>query len=100
MTYGFSLYRLGRSAEGIEIIKKLPAAGLHDPHAAVYAAILFLDENQVAAAREFTAAAQAGPIFAEEKKLLDKAMAKAEAAAPGPSATASPVSSPPASSTP
>ena len=100
VTYGFSLYRLGRSAEGIEIIKKLPAAGLHDPHAAVYAAILFLDENQVAAAREFTAAAQAGPIFREEKKLLDEAMAKAEAAAPGPSATASPVSSPPASSTP
>ncbi len=46
MTYAFSLYGLGRSAEGIEIMKKLPAEGLHDPHAAVYAAVLLLDENQ------------------------------------------------------
>ena len=46
MTYAFSLYGLGRTAEGMEIMKKLPAEGVHDPHAAVYAAILFLDENQ------------------------------------------------------
>jgi lipopolysaccharide biosynthesis regulator YciM len=90
MTYAFSLYGLGRTAEGIEIIKKLPAEGVHDPHAAVYAAILFLDENQVAVAREYIAAAQAGPIFPEEKKLLDEAIAKASAATPSPSATPSP----------
>ncbi len=46
MTYAFSLYGLGRSAEGIEIMKKLPPERLHDPHAAVYAAVLLLDENQ------------------------------------------------------
>jgi predicted Zn-dependent protease len=90
MTYAFSLYGLGRSADGIEIMKKLPAEGLHDPHAAVYAAVLFLDENQIAAAQEYLDAAQAGPIFPEEKKLLDEAIAKTSAAAPGPSATPSP----------
>jgi len=89
MTYAFSLYTLGRTAEGVEIVKKLPADGVHDPHAAVYAAILFLDDNQSAAAKEYIAAAQAGPIFPEEKKLLDEAIAKASAA-PAPSATPSP----------
>jgi len=87
MTYAFSLYGLGRSAEGIEIMKKLPAPAVHDAHAAVYAAILLLDENQIAAAREYVAAAQAGPIFSEEKKLLDEAIAKASTAAPSPTPT-------------
>ncbi|HEV2841547.1 MAG TPA: hypothetical protein VGW39_09510 [Chthoniobacterales bacterium] len=84
MTYAFSLYSLGRSAEGIDIMKKLPPEGLHDPHAAVYAAVLLLDENQVAAAREYIATAQAGPIFPEEKKLLDEAIEKAGATVPSP----------------
>jgi len=87
MTYAFSLYGQGRSAEGIEVMKKLPVEGLHDPHAAVYAAVLFLDENQIAAAQQYLAAAQAGPIFPEEKKLLDEAIAKATATAPSPTAT-------------
>jgi hypothetical protein len=87
MTYAFSLYGLGRTAEGIEIMKKLPPEGVHDPHAAVYAAILLLDENQVAAAQEYIAAAQAGPIFPEEKKLLEEAIAKAGVPLPNPSAT-------------
>jgi thioredoxin-like negative regulator of GroEL len=84
MTYAFSLYALGRSAEGIEIMKKLPVEGLHDPHAAVYAAVLLLDENQIAAAQEYLSAALAGPIFPEEKKLLDEAIAKANATVPSP----------------
>jgi cytochrome c-type biogenesis protein CcmH/NrfG len=88
MTYAFSLFGLGRSAEGIEIMKKLPAEGLHDPHAAVYAAVLLLDENQIAAAQEYLSAAQAGPIFPEEKKLLDEAIAKANAA-PSPTSASS-----------
>ena len=87
MTYAFSLYGLGRSAEGIEVMKKLPAEGLTDPHVAVYAAVLLLDENQVAAAQKYLAAAQSAPIFPEEKKLLDEAVAKAGAAGPTPSAT-------------
>jgi hypothetical protein len=94
MTYAFSLYGLGRTAEGIEIMKKLPAEGLHDPHAAVYAAVLLLDENQVAAAQEYIATAQAGPIFPEEKKLLDEAIEKAGVPNPSPTprATATPKS--------
>jgi hypothetical protein len=87
ITYVFSLYGLGRSADGIEIMKKLPAEKLHDPHAAVYAAVLLLDENQIPAAQEYLTAAQSGPIFPEEKKLLDEAIAKTSGPAPSPSAT-------------
>jgi hypothetical protein len=92
MTYAYSLYMLGRTADGIAIMNKLPPAGVHDPHAAVYAALLLLDENQVAAAQEYIAAAQAGPIFPEEKKLLDEALAKVKSTpTPAPTATASPL---------
>jgi predicted Zn-dependent protease len=94
MTYAFSLYGLGRSAEGIEIMKKLPAEELHDSHAAVYAAVLLLDENQIAAAQEYILAAQSGLIFPEEKKLLDEAIAKASAAGPSPSTSPSATATP------
>ena len=93
MTYAFSLYTLGRTPEGIEVMKKLPPEGLRDPHAAVYAALLLLDENQAPAAQEYVFAAQAGPIFPEEKKLLDEALAKSRT-------TPAPASSPAASPTP
>jgi len=90
MTYAFSLYVLGRTAEGVEIMKKLPAEGVHDPHAAVYAAVLLLDENQAPAAQEYVFAAQAGPIFPEEKKLLEEAIAKTKSPTPIASPSASP----------
>lgn len=92
MTYAFSLYGLGRTAEGVQIMKKLPPEGVHDPHAAVYAAVLLLDENDPAAALEFIAAAQAGPIFPEERKLLEEAMTKVKS--PPPAATPSPTPAP------
>jgi lipopolysaccharide biosynthesis regulator YciM len=94
MTYAFSLYGLGRTAEGLEIMKKLPPEGVHDPHAAVYAAILLLDENQIAAAQEYIAAAREGPIFPEEKKLLEEAIAKSSAATPPPSPSPTPSPTP------
>jgi len=96
MTYAFSLYGLGRSAEGVEIMKKLPVEGLHDPHAAVYAAVLLLDENQVEAAQEFVSFAREGPIFPEEKKLLESAIAKTKAntTTVSPTPTASPTPTP------
>jgi lipopolysaccharide biosynthesis regulator YciM len=102
MTYAFSLYVLGRTAEGIEIMKKLPPDQLHDPHAAVYAALLLADENMADPAKDFIDTARRGPIFAEEKKLLEEAAAKvASLAAPSPapagSTTASPVPAPPGS---
>ncbi len=90
MTYAFSLYGLGRTAEGIEIMKKLPPEGVHDPHAAVYAAILLLDENQVAAAQEYINAARNGPIFPEEKKMLEEAIAKTTASQTTPTPSPSP----------
>src|SRR4051812_15793140 len=90
MTYAFSLYGLGRTAEGVEIMKKLPREGVRDPHAAVYAAILLLDENDAAGAQEYVTAAQAGPVYPEEKKLLDEALAKTKSNTPPPTPGASP----------
>src|SRR6266516_2191972 len=73
VTYAFCLYRLGRSAEGLGIIKKLPADQLHDPHAAVYVALLLVESNQAEAAKEYIDAAGDGTIYTEEKQLLDEA---------------------------
>jgi thioredoxin-like negative regulator of GroEL len=100
LTYAFSLYVAGRTAEGVEILKQIPPEQLDDPHVSVYAAVLYLDENQLDAAKPYLAAAQKDPLYAEEKKLLDEAAAKANSlAAPPPSpAPASP--SPPAASPP
>ena len=91
VTYAFSLYRLGRSAEGLEIIKKLPPDQLHDPHAAVYVALLLVDANQLEAAKEYIDAADDGRIYAEEKNLLDEARVKLAMASSSPSPSASPV---------
>ena len=88
MTYAYSLYMLGRTAEAIAIMKKLPPEGVRDSHAAVYAALLLLDENNAPAAQEYIALAQAGPIFPEEKKLLDEALTKARST-PAPATTPS-----------
>ncbi|PYL06219.1 MAG: hypothetical protein DME34_09490 [Verrucomicrobia bacterium] len=102
VTYAFSLYGLGRSNEGLEIIKKLPPDQLRDPHAAVYLAALLLDENQNDAAREFIDAAERGPIYLEEKRLLDEAKQKlaSPSATPAPSPAPSPVTTPTAPITP
>ncbi len=85
VTYAFSLYGQGRTTEGIEIIHKLPVDQLHDPHAAVYTAVLLMDENQLEPAREYIEAARRGPIFVEERKLLDEAISKSNPAAAKPS---------------
>jgi len=105
VTYAFSLYAQGRTAEGIQVLKKLKPEDLHDPHAAVYTAVLLLDDNQPAAAKEYVEIAQHGPIFVEEKKLLDETLSKMNAPAgpsPGPSSTrgSSPAPSPAATATP
>jgi hypothetical protein len=90
VTYAFSLYRLGRAAEALEIIRKLPADQLHDPHAAVYVAVLLLDSNQAETAKEYIDAAEDGEIYNEERKLLEDARNKLAAATPSPSTSASP----------
>ncbi|PYJ74766.1 MAG: hypothetical protein DME72_01770 [Verrucomicrobia bacterium] len=91
VTYAFSLDRLGRNAEGLEIIKKLPPSQLHDPHAAVYVALLLVDANQLDAAKEYIDATDDEKIYSEEKKLLDEARAKLAMASSSPSPSASPL---------
>jgi predicted Zn-dependent protease len=98
LTYAFSLYGLGRTGEGLEIIRKFRPEPLHDPHAAVYVAVLLLDENQLEAARDYIQTAQRGPIFVEEKKLLDESLSKTNlaTATPSPSVSPKPEEAPPA----
>ena len=98
VTYAFSLYALGRTAEGLEALRKLTPEQLNDPHAAVYMAVLLLDDNQFQAAAGFIAAARKGPLFPEEKKLLDETEAKA--LPDPPQSSPSPAASTPASPTP
>ncbi|HEV8618888.1 MAG TPA: hypothetical protein VGQ70_05280 [Candidatus Udaeobacter sp.] len=90
VTYAFSLYRLGRSAEGLWIIQRLPPDQLHDPHAALYVALLLADAGQIEEAKEYIATADARKIYLEEKKLLDKAKNKFAAASATPSPAVSP----------
>jgi Tfp pilus assembly protein PilF len=92
VTYAFSLDRLGRSAEGFQIIQKLPRDQLHDPHAAVYVTLVLLDANQIDVAKDYIAIAAEAKIYPEEKKLLDEARTKlaAASATPVPSVSPSP----------
>jgi len=92
VTYAFCLYRLGRNGESLEIIKKLPADQLHDPHAAVYVALLLVESNQAEAAKEYIDAAGAGKIYPEEKQLLDEAKTRLTTASltPSPSFSSTP----------
>ncbi len=90
VTYAFALERLGRNAEGLEIIKKLPPNQLHDPHAAVYVALLLANANQVETAKDYIALTDETKIYVEEKKLLDEARARLAAASSTPSPPVSP----------
>jgi hypothetical protein len=82
VTYAFSLYGMGRTRDGLAVLRKFPPAKLHESHAAVYAATLLIDENQLDAARDYLEAAERGPLFSEEKKLLTEAKAKLAPALP------------------
>lgn len=97
VTFAFSLYTAGRTAEGLELLRRVPPEDLDDPHNAVYAAVLYVDENQLELAKPYVAAAQKGQLHAEEKKLLDEAVAKASLLPPSApqSPPAAPVPTPP-----
>ncbi len=99
VTYAFALYGTGRTSAAIDILKKVPPDQLRDPHAAVYAALLLDDDNQVAAADEFIKLAKAGHLFPEEKQLLEDISARRQNATPSPSPH-EPSSSPTPSPTP
>jgi hypothetical protein len=75
VTYAYSLYRLGRTAEALAIIQTLSPDQLHDPHAAVYAALILIEGGQIDAKEYINAAGNDG-LYPEEKKLLDEAKAK------------------------
>jgi predicted Zn-dependent protease len=94
VTYAFSLYRLGRTTEAVAIIQGLPAEQLHDPHAAVYAALLLADADQLDEARDYIAAADDG-IYPEEKGVLNEARTKIAQASVAPSLTISPAAADP-----
>jgi hypothetical protein len=99
VTYAFALYGLGRTTPALEVLRTLPPEQLLEPHSAVYVAVIYLDENQVDAAKPYIAAANEGPIYPEEKKLLDEALAKSAAIpplpAPGPAEPETPPAAPP-----
>ena len=80
VTYAFSAYRLGRNAEALGIIQTLSSDQLHDPHAAVYAALVLIEAGQIDAAKEYIGAAENDRIYPEEKRLLDEAKTKLIAA--------------------
>ena len=80
VTYAFSLHRLGRNAEALAIIQSLPPEQLHDPHAAVYVALILIEGSELEAAKDYIAAAEKGKPYPEEKKLLDEAKTKIDAA--------------------
>ncbi|MGI8437906.1 MAG: tetratricopeptide repeat protein, partial [Chthoniobacterales bacterium] len=101
VTYAFALYNLGRTSEGLKILRTLPKEQLFDSHAAVYAVVLLVDDGEFQAAQEFVAAARGGPLFPEERKLLDEAVSKIPpATASPPPDTAAPSPSPAPSATP
>jgi lipopolysaccharide biosynthesis regulator YciM len=86
VSYAFSLYRLGRNAEALKIIQSLSPDQLHDPHVAVYTALVLIDGGQFDAAKEYIGTAEHDRIYPEEKRLLDEAKAKLIAAAATPAA--------------
>jgi hypothetical protein len=100
VTNAFSLYGLNRSAEALEIVKKLPADQLYDPHAAVYLALLLVDQSQAQDARAYIKAAEGGPLYLEEKKLLSEIKLRLPPASSSPSPSASPTPTLPPTPTP
>ena len=78
--------KLGHPEQGIDLLKRIPAEKLHQARNAAYAAVLLVNNNQPDLAREFLDAANAGPVFPEEKDLLRDALLRSESKA-APAAT-------------
>jgi Flp pilus assembly protein TadD len=76
VTYAFSLHRLGRNTEALAIIQSLSPDQMHDPHAAVYVALVLVEGNELEGAKDYIAAAENGKLYPEEKKLLEEAKTK------------------------
>jgi predicted Zn-dependent protease len=92
ITYAFSLYIQGRSREGLDVLEKLQPEALHAPHAAVYVAVMLLDLDEIDDAKQYIQIAKRGPIYAEEKRLLEDELTKTASGSPSP--TPSPTATP------
>jgi Tetratricopeptide repeat len=90
ITYAFALYGTGQTSEGIGVLEKLPPDQLNDPHVAVYAALLYDDENQLDTANKYIALAHNGPIFPEEMQLLEEIKTRRQNAPSSPTPSSSP----------
>ena len=97
VTYAFSLHRFGRNAEALAIIQSLPPDQLHDPHAAVYVALVLVGGSELEKAKGYIDAAENGKLYPEEKKLIEEAKTKLIAAStsPVPADSPSPSATPP-----
>ncbi|HST30220.1 MAG TPA: tetratricopeptide repeat protein [Chthoniobacterales bacterium] len=89
ITYAFALYVQGRTMEGLDVIRKLPPETMRESHNAVYAAVLLLDVNQTDAAKDYIQLAKRGPLYVEEKRLLEDERPKVFGGSPTPAAKAS-----------
>jgi Tfp pilus assembly protein PilF len=94
VAYAFALYVQGRTTDGLAVLEKLPPEALRDPHTAVYIAIFLLDLNQSDKAKEYIQIAKQGPIYAEEKRLLEDEVNKIAGVSPTPTPKSSPTPSP------
>jgi hypothetical protein len=90
VSYAFSLHRLGRNAEAVAIVQSLPPDQLHDPHAAVYVALVLAEARELEGAKDYVGAAGNGKLYPEEKNLLEEVKTKLVAASAIPSAAGSP----------
>ena len=92
VTYALSLQRLGKDLEAVAIIRSLPPEALHDPHAAVYVALVLVEATELDAAKDYVAAAEKGKLYPEERKVLEEAKTKliAASASPSPAESAPP----------
>lgn len=82
-----ALYSQGRTGEGIALLRGLPPETQHEPHVAVYLAVLLLDDAKIAAAQEFIKDAKDDALYVEERRLLEDAERKSQNASPAVSAT-------------
>src|SRR5512133_1109979 len=87
VTYAFSLHRLGRNAEALAILQSFAPDQLHDPHRAVYVALVLVEGNELDGAKDYLATAENAKVYLEEKKLLEEAKTRLIAASAIPSPT-------------
>jgi hypothetical protein len=66
----------------LEVLEKFSPEQRRDPHVAVYAALLYDDQNLRDLANQNLALAQAGQLFPEEEQLLREIVLRRQNAAP------------------